>query len=156
MAHGCAGSHGCIAARCLEDTGRETNWSEISSAGKQVAELVDGPSKLDKIEFQLHFREAQAENFRKMLMAMAHDLRVVLIKLADRRNNRTMSAVRRRQAQAGLPQKRWEIYAPIANRLGLNKVYRNCRIFPFSSFIRCVPRFWRVPFCSAQATVESC
>ncbi len=98
--------------------------------GKHVAELVDGLSKLDKIEFQSH-QEAQAENFRKMLMAMARDLRVVLIKLADRMHNlQTMSHVRadkrRRIATETL-----EIYAPIANRLGLNKLFRQLQDLSF-------------------------
>ncbi|PKO94729.1 MAG: guanosine-3',5'-bis(diphosphate) 3'-pyrophosphohydrolase [Betaproteobacteria bacterium HGW-Betaproteobacteria-10] len=106
----------------LEDTG--TTKHELAELfGKEVAELVDGLSKLDKMEFA-SYQEAQAENFRKMLMAMARDLRVVLIKLADRQHNlQTMSAMRpdkrRRIAHETL-----EIYAPIALRLGLNKLYR--------------------------------
>ncbi|MBS1159521.1 MAG: RelA/SpoT protein [Proteobacteria bacterium] len=106
----------------LEDTG--TSKRELSDLfGREVAELVDGLSKLDKMEFA-SYQEAQAENFRKMLMAMARDLRVVLIKLADRQHNlATMSAMRpdkrRRIALETL-----DIYAPIALRLGLNKLYR--------------------------------
>ncbi|MDD3482479.1 bifunctional (p)ppGpp synthetase/guanosine-3',5'-bis(diphosphate) 3'-pyrophosphohydrolase [Azovibrio restrictus] len=107
----------------LEDTG--VSKTELAQRfGTGVADLVDGLSKLDKIEFASH-QEAQAENFRKMLLAMARDLRVVLIKLADRHHNlQTMSAVRpdkrRRIARETL-----EIYAPIANRLGLNKMFRD-------------------------------
>lgn len=107
----------------LEDTG--VSKAELAQRfGTGVADLVDGLSKLDKIEFASH-QEAQAENFRKMLLAMARDLRVVLIKLADRHHNlQTMSAVRpdkrRRIARETL-----EIYAPIANRLGLNKMFRD-------------------------------
>ena len=75
----------------LEDTGT-TKHELAEKFGKEVAELVDGLSKLDKMEFA-SYQEAQAENFRKMLMAMARDLRVVLIKLADRQHNlATMSA----------------------------------------------------------------
>jgi GTP diphosphokinase / guanosine-3',5'-bis(diphosphate) 3'-diphosphatase len=76
----------------MEDT--EVSKEEISRRfGKPVAELVDGVSKLDKIEFQSH-EVAQAENFRKMLLAMARDVRVILIKLADRLHNmRTLGAV---------------------------------------------------------------
>ena len=106
----------------MEDTSVTKN--EISKTfGKSVAELVDGVSKLDKIEFESH-AEAQAENFRKMLLAMARDVRVILIKLADRLHNmRTLDAVspeqRRRVARETI-----EIYAPIANRLGLNAIYQ--------------------------------
>jgi GTP pyrophosphokinase/guanosine-3',5'-bis(diphosphate) 3'-pyrophosphohydrolase len=113
----------------MEDTAVTKN--EIAERfGKSVADLVDGLSKLDKIEFQ-SYEEAQAENFRKMLMAMARDLRVVLIKLADRLHNlQTMSAVRgdkrRRIAHETL-----EIYAPIANRLGLNKLFRQLQDLSF-------------------------
>ena len=106
----------------LEDT-RVTKEELVERFGREVADLVDGLSKLDRIEFASH-QEAQAENFRKMLMAMARDIRVVLIKLADRQHNiRTMSALRpdkrRRIAHETL-----DIYAPIALRLGLNKLYR--------------------------------
>ena len=92
--------------------------------GKSVAELVDGVSKLDRIEFQTE-AHAQAENFRKMLLAMARDVRVILIKLADRLHNmRTLDSMepekRKRIAKETL-----EIYAPIANRLGLNSVYQD-------------------------------
>ncbi|MCL2020979.1 MAG: bifunctional (p)ppGpp synthetase/guanosine-3',5'-bis(diphosphate) 3'-pyrophosphohydrolase [Betaproteobacteria bacterium] len=114
----------------LEDTG--ITKSELASHfNLTVTELVDGLSKLDKIEFP-SYREAQAENFRKMLFAMARDMRVVLIKLADRHHNlSTMTAVRpdkrRRIARETL-----EIYAPIANRLGLDKMYRDLQDASFA------------------------
>jgi GTP diphosphokinase / guanosine-3',5'-bis(diphosphate) 3'-diphosphatase len=113
----------------MEDT--EITKQQISEQfGKTVAELVDGVSKLDKIEFQTA-THAQAENFRKMLLAMSQDVRVILIKLADRLHNmRTMEAMalekRRRIARETL-----DIYAPIANRLGLNKVYQELEDLSF-------------------------
>ncbi|MGH8706650.1 MAG: HD domain-containing protein, partial [Burkholderiales bacterium] len=114
----------------MEDTA--VTKAEISDTfGKPVAELVDGLSKLDKIEFQ-SAEDAQAENFRKMLLAMARDVRVILIKLADRLHNmRTLDAVppakRRRVARETM-----EIYAPIANRLGLNALYHELQELAFA------------------------
>ena len=114
----------------MEDT--EVSKQEITERfGKPVAELVDGLSKLDRIEFQSQV-DAQAENFRKMLLAMARDVRVILIKLADRLHNmRTLDAVdaetRRRVARETL-----EIYAPIANRLGLDSLYRELQELSFA------------------------
>ncbi|MGD9786813.1 MAG: bifunctional (p)ppGpp synthetase/guanosine-3',5'-bis(diphosphate) 3'-pyrophosphohydrolase [Sulfuricellaceae bacterium] len=106
----------------MEDT--PTTMEDIAERfGKTVAVLVDGVSKLDKIEFQTE-AQAQGENFRKMLLAMARDVRVILIKLADRLHNmRTLGpmAMEKRRRIAG---ETLEIYAPIANRLGLNNLYR--------------------------------
>ncbi len=115
----------------MEDT-RITKAEIAERFGKVAAELVDGLSKLDKIEFRSH-EEAQAENFRKMLLAMASDLRVILIKLADRLHNmRTLDhmrpAKRRRIANETL-----EIYAPIANRLGLNDLFRELQELSFEN-----------------------
>jgi guanosine-3',5'-bis(diphosphate) 3'-pyrophosphohydrolase len=123
-----------LMAALLHDVTEDTKVTkdEISDAfGKPVAELVDGVSKLDKIEFQ-SAADAQAENFRKMLLAMARDVRVILIKLADRLHNmRTLGAVapakRRRIARETL-----DIYAPIANRLGLNTLYHELQELAFS------------------------
>ena len=114
----------------MEDT--EVSKAEISRRfGKPVAELGDGLSKLAKIESQSQ-EVAQAENFRKMLLAMARDVRVILIKLADRLHNmRTLGAVppakRRRVSRETL-----DIYAPIANRLGLNRLYQELQELAFS------------------------
>jgi GTP pyrophosphokinase len=123
----------------MEDT--HVSKSEISNRfGAAVADLVDGVSKLDKIEFQTH-ADAQAENFRKMLLAMARDVRVILIKLADRLHNmRTLEAMRpekrRRTARETM-----EIYAPIANRLGLNIIYQELQEL---SFLNLFPTRYRV------------
>ncbi|OYD55445.1 guanosine-3',5'-bis(diphosphate) 3'-pyrophosphohydrolase [Thauera propionica] len=124
-----------LIAALLHDVMEDTHISKAEIAerfGKVSAELVDGLSKLDKIEFRSH-EEAQAENFRKMLLAMASDLRVILIKLADRLHNmRTLGhmrpAKRRRIANETL-----EIYAPIANRLGLNDLFRELQELSFSN-----------------------
>src|SRR5438045_465156 len=123
-----------LMAALLHDVTEDTSVTkdEISDTfGKPVAELVDGVSKLDKIEFQ-SAEHVQAENFRKMLLAMARDVRVILIKLADRLHNmRTLGAVppatRRRIARETM-----EIYAPIANRLGLNTLYHELQELSFA------------------------
>lgn len=104
----------------------------LEKFGSEVAELVDGLSKLDRLEFASKAQQ-QAESFRKMLLAMARDIRVILIKLADRLHNmRTLDAVnpdkRRRIARETL-----DIYAPIAHRLGLNALYRELQDLCFAA-----------------------
>ncbi|MBD8513302.1 bifunctional GTP diphosphokinase/guanosine-3',5'-bis pyrophosphate 3'-pyrophosphohydrolase [Photobacterium sp. WH77] len=104
----------------IEDT--DVTKDDLDSRfGSTVAELVDGVSKLDKLKFRDR-KEAQAENFRKMIMAMANDIRVILIKLADRTHNmRTLGALRpdkrRRIARETL-----EIFSPLAHRLGIHNI----------------------------------
>ena len=106
----------------VEDT--QITKGEISQKyGQVVADLVDGVSKLDKISFESQKHE-QAENFRKMLLAMAKDVRVMLIKLADRLHNMRTLTVMQPQKRMRIAKETLEIYAPIANRLGLNDVYR--------------------------------
>ena len=113
----------------LEDCG-VTKAELIERFGSPVAELVDGLTKLDKLQFNTR-EENQAESFRKMLLAMARDVRVILIKLADRSHNmRTLGDV---------PRSKWgriasetiDIYAPIAHRLGLNQTYRELQDLSF-------------------------
>lgn len=111
-----------VSAALLHDVIEDTPVTKEQLAaqfGSAVAELVYGVSKLDKLKFRDH-KEAQAENFRKMVMAMVQDIRVILIKLADRTHNmRTLGALRpdkrRRIARETL-----EIFSPIANRLGIH------------------------------------
>jgi guanosine-3',5'-bis(diphosphate) 3'-pyrophosphohydrolase len=113
----------------VEDT--EVTTEDVAEKfGKPVAELVDGLSKLDRIRFETR-EDAQAENFRKMLLAMARDVRVILIKLADRLHNmRTLEsmAVDKRERIA---RETMEIYAPIANRLGLNDLHHELQDLSF-------------------------
>jgi len=112
-----------IIAAILHDTLEDTKLTSeqiTAEFGANVTELVDGVTKLDKVRFRSR-QEAAAESFRKMLLAMARDLRVILIKLADRLHNmRTLGAMdadsRRRIARETL-----DIYAPIAQRLGMNR-----------------------------------
>ncbi|MGD9831541.1 MAG: bifunctional (p)ppGpp synthetase/guanosine-3',5'-bis(diphosphate) 3'-pyrophosphohydrolase [Piscinibacter sp.] len=102
----------------------------IERFGAPTADLVDGLTKLDKLRFSTR-EESQAESFRKMLLAMARDVRVILIKLADRLHNmRTMEAMaaNKRVRIAG---ETLEIYAPIAHRLGLNQTYRELQELSF-------------------------
>jgi GTP pyrophosphokinase len=115
----------------IEDTGR-THSELIEAFGPKVGELVDGLTKLDKLEFQSH-AEAQAESFRKMFMAMARDIRVILVKLADRTHNmRTLDAVKADKRRR-IAIETNEIYAPIAHRLGLNMIYRELEDLSFKN-----------------------
>ena len=111
-----------IIAAILHDTLEDTALtSERIGAefGTVVVELVDGVTKLDKLQFRSR-QEAVAESFRKMLLAMARDLRVILIKLADRLHNmRTLGAMEP-QSRRRIARETLEIYAPIAQRLGMN------------------------------------
>lgn len=117
--------HQSLMAAMLHDVIEDTGIAKealMAQFGETVAELVDGVSKLTQMQFETK-AEAQAENFQKMAMAMARDIRVILVKLADRLHNmRTLDAMppdkSRRIAKETL-----EIYAPIANRLGMHNMY---------------------------------
>ncbi len=113
----------------MEDTG-VTGLQLTELFGKTVAELVDGVSKLDKIEFQTA-THAQAENFRKMLLAMSQDVRVILIKLADRLHNMRTMDVMSPEKRSRIARETLDIYAPIANRLGLNAIYQELEDLSF-------------------------
>ncbi|MGL5359750.1 MAG: bifunctional GTP diphosphokinase/guanosine-3',5'-bis pyrophosphate 3'-pyrophosphohydrolase, partial [Shewanella sp.] len=128
--------HETLMAALLHDTIEDTEVTRAQLTelfGSAVAELVEGVSKLDKLKFR-DKKEAQAENFRKMMMAMTQDIRVILIKLADRTHNmRTLGALRpdkrRRIARETL-----EIYAPIANRLGIHNIKTELEDLGFQAY----------------------
>ncbi len=102
----------------------------IERFGAPTADLVDGLTKLDRLQFSTR-EESQAESFRKMLLAMARDVRVILIKLADRLHNmRTMEAVEAAK-RSRIARETLDIYAPIAHRLGLNQTYRELQELSF-------------------------
>ena len=115
-----------IQAALLHDVVEDTEVTESDielKFGKQVSVLVTGLSKLDKVEFQ-DANEAQAENFRKMLLAMTQDVRVMLIKLSDRLHNMQTIQSLEESKKTRIAQETIDIYAPIANRLGLNNLYQ--------------------------------
>ena len=122
-----------ITAALLHDVVEDTDITsaQISDQfGKQVADLVEGLSKIDKLQFETK-EDAQAENFRKMLMAMARDVRVILIKLADRLHNmRTLDSVSKEKS-VRIAHETIDIYAPIANRLGLNTIFQELEDLSF-------------------------
>jgi GTP pyrophosphokinase len=115
-----------IKAALMHDVMEDSGVDKITLAnefGAPVANLVDGLSKLDKLSFDS--KEAQqAESFRKMLLAMADDVRVILIKLADRLHNLSTMQTMRADKRRRIAQETLEIYAPIAHRLGLDDIYR--------------------------------
>lgn len=122
-----------IIAALLHDVIEDTPVTAAQVAekfGTPVAELVEGLSKLDKIQFETR-EDAQAENFRKMLLAMARDVRVILIKLADRLHNmRTLGAMAQEKCER-IARETMDIYAPIANRLGLNNIHHELQDLSF-------------------------
>jgi GTP pyrophosphokinase len=113
----------------IEDCG-VTKPELIERFGAPVAELVDGLTKLEKLEFNTR-EENQAESFRKMLLAMARDVRVILIKLADRTHNMRTMGDAPREKWARISRETVDIYAPIAHRLGLNTTYRELQELSF-------------------------
>ncbi len=122
-----------LLAALLHDVVEDSDISadEISDRfGKQVADLVEGLTKLDKIELQTAV-QAQAENVRKMLLAMSQDVRVILVKLADRLHNMQTLEIMKPAKQRRISQETLDIYAPIANRLGLNVIYQELEDLSF-------------------------
>ena len=128
--------HQTIVAAILHDVIEDTDTAKTEIRkrfGKGVAELVDGVSKLDKIQFE-SFAEAQASNFRKMLMAMSQDIRVILVKLADRLHNMRTLDVLKPEKQRRIARETLEVYAPIAMRLGINSIRLELEELGFAAF----------------------
>lgn len=113
-----------IAAGLLHDTVEDTNASieELDEEfGEQVADIVDGVTKISLMTFDTK-EEAQAENIRKMILAMSHDIRVPIVKLADRTHNMRTLQFQKPHKKISISQETMDIYAPLANRLGLHKI----------------------------------
>ncbi len=122
-----------ISAALLHDVVEDQHVSIkelVERFGPSVAQMVDGLSKLEKIQFQ-SWRDGQGENFRKLLIAMSKDIRVILVKLADRLHNmRTLSSMRDEKRHR-ISRETMEVYVPIAHRLGMNKLYRELQDLAF-------------------------
>lgn len=128
--------HQTIAAAILHDVIEDTPTAKeqlVSQFGEEIAELVDGVSKLTHIEFESK-AEAQAENFRKMMLAMVQDIRVILIKLADRLHNMRTLGVMRPDKKRRIARETLDIYVPIATRLGLNRIRLELEDLGFAAY----------------------
>ncbi len=127
--------HETLMAALLHDVIEDTKTTKDELAelfGSTVAELVEGVSKLDKLKFD-NKEEMQAENFRKMVLAMVQDIRVILIKLADRTHNmRTLGALRPEKRRR-IARETLDIYAPIANRLGIHDIKNELEVLGFEA-----------------------
>ena len=116
--------HQSLMAAMLHDVIEDTTISKQALSdqfGESVAELVDGVSKLTQFEFETQAQK-QAENFQKMALAMAKDIRVILVKLADRLHNMRTLGPLKAEKKRRIAKETLEIYAPIAQRLGMNNI----------------------------------
>ncbi|MBF0256813.1 MAG: HD domain-containing protein, partial [Gammaproteobacteria bacterium] len=126
----------CIMAAILHDVIEDTDTSKETlqaEFGDEVAELVDGVSKLTLMDFRSK-AEAQAANFRKMMLAVAKDIRVIIIKLADRLHNMRTLGVMRPDKKRRIAKETLEIYAPIANRFGINSMRQELEMLGFKAY----------------------
>ena len=122
-----------VAAGLLHDTVEDTSVTIDDIAenfGDEVADIVDGVTKISKIVFE-NKEEAQAENIRKMILAMSHDMRVIMVKLADRLHNMRTLDFQKAYKQKRIAQETMDIYAPLANRLGLYNIMRDLEDLSF-------------------------
>ena len=122
-----------VAAGLLHDTVEDTRATieDIDEYfGEDVADIVDGVTKISLIPFE-NKEEAQAENIRKMILAMSHDMRVIMVKLADRLHNMSTLDFQKAHKQRRIAQETMDIYAPLANRLGLNVLKRRLEDLSF-------------------------
>ncbi|MGB5833151.1 MAG: bifunctional (p)ppGpp synthetase/guanosine-3',5'-bis(diphosphate) 3'-pyrophosphohydrolase [Thiohalocapsa sp.] len=129
----------CLMAAILHDVLEDTSMSKDELAQRfddEIAELVDGVSKLTQIDFKSR-AEAQAASFRKMMLAMTRDIRVILIKLADRLHNMRTLGVMAPEKRRRISRETLEIYAPIANRLGINSLRLELEDLGFSHHWPC-------------------
>jgi guanosine-3',5'-bis(diphosphate) 3'-pyrophosphohydrolase len=113
-----------LTAAILHDVVEDTpsSMAEVEQKfGKEVAEIVDGVTKLDQVQFKSR-KEAQAESFRKMILAMVRDIRVIMVKLADRTHNMRTLAVMPPEKRRSVARETLDIYGPIANRLGIHSI----------------------------------
>ena len=113
----------------IEDTGIPKAIIE-KKFNRDVANLVDGVSKLDKLSIS-NRTEAEAENLQKMVLAMSKDIRVIVVKLADRLHNMRTLMYLNREKQIKIAKETLEIYAPIAHRIGMNNLYRELEDLAF-------------------------
>ena len=122
-----------IAAGLLHDTVEDTGVDIDTIAenfGDETADIVDGVTKISRIPFDSK-EEAQAENIRKMILAMSHDMRVIMVKLADRLHNMSTLDFQKAYKQKRIAQETMDIYAPLANRLGLYNIMRKLEDLSF-------------------------
>ena len=134
-----------IAAGLLHDSVEDTSVTIVDirkEFGEQVAHIVEGVTKISKIDFATR-EEAQAENLRKMMLAMVDDIRVVLIKLADRLHNMRTLEHLQPDRQRKIAEETLEIYAPIAHRLGMGKIRGELEDLGFRFSIRPAMSRWR-------------